>query len=83
MTEASSLPVQRAAGAILRALKRRGVQPHRLRVAAQVEPRHSTEPAESVSGPFTVKVRPEANKVALAEFSVKPAMVGLRSSVTV
>ena len=38
MTEASSLPVQRAAGAILRALKRRGVQPHRLRVAAQVEP---------------------------------------------
>ena len=50
---------------------------------AQVELRHSTEPAESVSGPFTVKVRPEANKVALAEFSVKPAMVGLTSSVTV
>ena len=38
MTEAGSLPLQRAAGAVLRALRRRGVQPHRLRAASQVEP---------------------------------------------
>src|SRR5262245_53516935 len=49
---------------------------------AQVESAQIAAPAEMSAGPFTVRVRLFAEKVALAEFSVNPAMVGLASRVT-
>ena len=54
-----------------------------VRVPVHVELRHKSVPADTLAGPFTVKVWPDAENVAFAEFNVKPAIVGLTSSVTV